>query len=251
MSFITAKTSRIIWIQWLVIAALIAGFFQFRSCSNHKLEVAQSAVDSLTLANQKLDSTVNKMGQKIYTQIVTLSENQKSIRKLTDSIFNLKKRDERIIRRIVAYYTERTNVHIDSVSVPYTDSIAIKQFRDSAEFYKYALDSMIVVPKKAALSTTYFSIDETVTKNGLVINSLNIPDSQYIRIVENRGGFLRKVNGKLKFHVKPQIQIQTLHTNPYIQITGENSILYTPRAKPRILEKVLLLGIGVFVGLHL
>ena len=248
---ISLKTIRIVWVQWIVIALLIAGFFQFRSCQNHKLQVAQSAIDSMTLANQKLDSTVNKMGQKIYTQIVTLSEDQKSIRQLTDSIFNLKRKDERIIRRIVAYYSERTKVRIDSVGVPYSDTIALRKFKDSADFYKYALDSMIPVPRRFQFVTTYLSFDGTVGKDQFELNHLELPDTQYIRIVENRGGFLRKVNGKLKFHVKTQIQVQTLHTNPYLKVLGENSVLYTPRAKPRILEKVVLLGVGVFLGLHL
>lgn len=251
LTFFKSKTNSLVWIQWAVIALILVLFFQFKSCSDRKLAIAQSTVDSLTLASQKSDSTVNTLGQKVYTQSVIITSNQKSIRQLSDSMFNLKKKDAKILKKVISYYSQRTHIVMDTVSIPYTDTTVHGSFKDSSDLARYLRDSTISVPRTVNMSNQYFSINETLKKEGIVINSIDFPDSQYIRVVENRGGFFRRVNGKLKFHVKKQVQIQTLHTNPLIRITGQNSVEYVPKAKPKILERALLIGAGVAIGLLL
>lgn len=242
---------KIMWIQWAVIIIAVLAFLQVQSCNNRKLAIATSAVDSLTLANQTLDSMVNTQGKTVYTQKAIITNNQKSIKTLTDSIFKLKNKYERRIKEVRAYYTQRTSVRVDSFPVAYTDTVTLRKFKDLTEFYNFAQDSMITVPRTAQVDSPYFNIKITIAKNNLTINHLEFTDSQYVRIVENKGGFFRKVNGKLKFHVKKSVEFQTFHTNPYLHVTGQNSVIYTPPPKARWLERGALLGAGVALGLLL
>lgn len=206
-------------------------------------------LDSLTLANQKLDSIKNEAGKQVQVQQALVVNKQADIKKLSDSIFNLKRKNARQIKNIIAFYSQHTNTVIDSIPVPYLDTVEYRKFKDSLDFYKFAKDSLIQVPKSIRVDSNYFHINETITKTGLLINTLSIPDSQYVRIVENKGGFFKRdVNGKLKFHIPTTVQFQTLHTNPLIHVTGQNSVLYQPNNKSKVLGKVIILGLGILAG---
>lgn len=206
-------------------------------------------LDSMTLANQRLDSIKNAQGKIIQTQQAIVVNTQSDIKALTDSIFNLKNKQAKQIKQIIAYYSQKTSTVIDSIPVPFLDSTQYRKFKDSLDFYRFAKDSLITVPKQVEIdSLGAFHLDATITKKALLINNITIIDSQYLRIVENKGGFFKKVNGKLKFHVPKTVQFQSFHTNPLIHVTGQNSILYTPNSKPKVLEKVLIFGAGVYLG---
>jgi len=246
----------------IIIAVLFIAlcFTQFRNCTiNNSL---RNTVDSLTLANQTLDSIKNVQGQTIYTQAALVTSQQEDIVAYTNRIFDLKKQNERLVKKVLAYQGETTVTKIDTVEVPFVDTVERQKFSDSVEakcaevinFYEL---NYIKVPRVAKDSTANYSIDISTTKTGNVINSLNIPDSNYFRIIEKKGGFFRKVQvrqedgtvkKKLKFHVPKTIEFQSFHTNPLVHVTGQTSIYYTPAKKGRWLEKALFIGAGIFIG---
>lgn len=206
-------------------------------------------LDSLTLANQKLDSIKNAAGKEVQVQQALVVNKQADIKRLSDSIFSLKRKNARQIKNILAFYSQHTNTVIDSIPFYYLDTAEQKIFKDSLAYYRFAKDSLIVVPKTVKIDSPYVHIDETITKTGLHINSISILDSQYVRIVENKGGFFKRdANGKFKFHVPKTTQFQTLHSNPIIHVTGQNSVLYQPNNKSRALGKLIVLGLGFLLG---
>lgn len=239
-----------------VLVFVVSVIFVQRCTYRQELAKQSVALDSLTLANQTLDSAKNKAGQTIVLQTAIITSNQADIKRLSDEKFNLQNKLEKKVRQVLAYQAQFSHLKLDSVKVPYVDSMAQKRFSDSIEkgcavVINYMRDSTITVPAEAKVETANYKIDLSVKREGVVINSLDVPDSQYFRIVVIRGGFFRKVNGKLKFHIPKQIQFQTLHTNPLIHVTGSNSVLYKSVEKPKILLNLLKIGIGVYLGTRL
>jgi hypothetical protein len=102
--------------------------------------------------------------------------------------------------------------------------------------------------KHISIDTTqdkFFQFDGDVLKNRFKINSINFPDSQRIAIIETKGGmFKRDINGKLKIFKRKTLEIQVLHTNPYIKVNGMSSIVYKPQVKSRWFERGVLIGAG-------
>lgn len=216
-----------------------------------------STITQLRLDRQTIDSVVNLYGQTIITQEAIVTDNKQAIKDLTDSIFNLRRGEQRRIKDAIAYYKGITNTIIREVRVPYVDSSYIKDWADSvkqncAKVIEYYEANSIFVPKQAKDSTSNYTADMTAGLNGITINKLEIPDSQYIRFVTIKGGLLKKdASGKRHLFTKKSIQVQVLHTNPLVHITGQNSAIYVAPRKARWLEKAILIGGGIFIGTKL
>lgn len=198
-------------------------------------------ITQLQLDNQRLDSIKNENGKTIQLQDAIITSNQESLSALTDSIFNLKSKHEKQIKQVIAYYKGVTVTNIDSVLIPYVDSAQLAH-KDSLiqgcrEVMKVLLDSFIFVPRRVEAKTPQYRFAGTVLKEGFRIDSLQIPDTLQLRFVE-----------KKSFLKRPSYQVQFFHSNPLITNTQANSIIYKPPKKPRVLEKALLIGAGIFLG---
>lgn len=209
------------------------------------------------IENQKFDSLKNAHNQYVITQEVIETNNKQSIKLLSDSNFNLRKDQDRKIKDAIAYYKGITKTIIKEVDVPYVDSIALNNFSDSlkqkcAEVINYYESNTITIPKVAEDSTANYQVKLTIKQDKVTINNLTIPDSQYIRFVTLKGGLLRKdASGKRHLFTKQSIQVQVLHTNPLVHVTGQNSAIYVAPKKPRLLLKGLILGAGFILGKNL
>ena len=84
-----------------------------------------------------------------------------------------------------------------------------------------------------------FKTSIIINKKNLVIDSLEMLDSSYVRIVEKKQGWFKPSS----------IEIQTLNTNPFIKNTNQASLIYQPKRKNRIVERILLVGAGLTIGL--
>lgn len=233
-----------------ILATLL--LLSFKKCDDKSKQISQ-----LKLDNQTLDSMKNERGEVILTQETIITNNRQAIKNLTDSIFALTKAQDRRIKDVIAYYKGITNTVIKEVEVPYIDTIINKRWADSVEercskVIEYYEANSVFVPKQAKDSTNLYSVDLTVGLNGVLINKIEVPDSQYIRFATIKGGFLKKdASGKRKFFAKRTIQAQVKHTNPLIQVVGQNSAIYIPPKKARWLEKALLIGGGILLGTKL
>ena len=232
------KNNIIIGILLLVIALLTLNTCKLKRGYANQV----STIDSLTLANQTLDSIKNKQNETILTQQAIIVDNTESLNKLTDSIFLLKKKDSKNLATI-AYYKAITSTKIDSVDIPYVDTIAMKKWEDSVlqhcqSVIDYIQDSTITVPRTASLSTKDFQLTATVKKDNLEINSLVIPDTLQLRFVERK-----------RFLARPTIEVQFFHSNSLISTTQSNSVIYKPKRKPFFQRVVVPVLIGVGTGL--
>lgn len=237
-------------ILWATIAVLaLALIFSAATCSHYK-----SKNVALALENQKLDSIVNKYGQIITIQeavVIRTNDEKEQLKAITDSLFNLTSKQQKQIKDVIAFYKGVTNTIIRDKLVPYKDTTGRKQWQDSLrkqcqQVIDYYEDNYISVPKQATDSTEHFSAVLTVSKEGVTINNLSIPDSQYIRFNVMKGGLFKKdTYGKRHIILNKRIQVQVLHTNPLVHVTGQQSAIYIPPKKARWLEKALLIGAGI------
>lgn len=240
------------WIIAVLSIILIAGLFE--TC--HLQRVKNAQITQLQIDKQRTDSVVNARGQVIQQQDVIITNNTQAIKDLSDSNFALKKRDQRQIKNVIAYYKGITTTKLDSVRLPYVDTVATHKFQDSverqcADVIKYYNDNFISVPRTAGDTTEFYKAKVTITKANTSL-TLSIPDSQYIRFVTLKGGLLKKdIYGKRHFILKKHIVVQVLHTNKLIDVTGQTSAIYQPPKKLNLLPKALLVGVGILIGTKL
>lgn len=228
----------------IIVALLVIAALSLKTCKVTRDYANQtSQLDSLTLANQGLEKIVNQQGDTINRQEVIIVNSTNQLNKLTDSIFDLKRKDRKN-RETIAYYKGISKVEV-KVNVPYKDTLAMKKFGDSlaiqcSTVIKYMRDSMITVPRTASVSNDTLSAKLTVSKEGVKIDSLSMVDTLNLRFVEHRG-FLKR----------PVIELQYMHSNPLFKTEKATSVFYKPKKKSNFLPKALLIAAGIFIGTKL
>ena len=246
------KYERILTYAIFTIIAL--WFLSLSTCNkNTSYKNQQSTIDSFSLVSQKYDSVINNKNQTILIQTSIVTDDQNTIKKLTDSIFNLKKKSTKKSDKVIAYVSTYTDTELEEYLLGFKDTSEFREFSDSVskqceEVLSYMKDSTIKIPKQLEDSTKDFKFNGVVTKEGLKINTLSFPDSTYLRFVEHNGGLLKKdTKGKRHFLLKKSVEIQILHTNPHVKTKGINSIIYIPKAKQRWLERAIIIAGASFL----
>lgn len=225
---------------------MISGFlFVNNIIVKNKLNKAETTIALNLLEKQTLtDSLVNKNKQIVKLQDAVVFEGEKgkkALREYSDSVFNLRKKDERKYKETVAYYQNYISTHLsDTVRIPFepsgSDSIQKPSVND--ERVKEYIDNSIRVPKAFTKADPYFYINGTVSKDGVSINSMILPDTITGRFVERKNGFLKAKT----------IEYQVFNTNPYIKIDNSKSAIYKPEKKNTFLKIVGIAVLSFFVG---
>ena len=240
-------------IKNIIIGALAIAFILglLATCNKNK-EIA-----SLKFENAHIDSMKNAANQVIVTQRVELLKTkaeQEQLKAYSDSVFNLTKKQERKIKDVIAFYQAKTNIKIVDKLVPYLDTTKQKEWKDSVKLacqnvIDYYEANTIGVPGSAKVedSTIYASL--IVKKDGVEIDSLSIPDVQSLRFVTLKGGMLKKdQEGKRHLFLKKSLQVQVLHSSPYLEHISSQTYLYQEKKKAKLLPKLILIGAGIIIG---
>lgn len=218
------------------------GIMQWRN-TIHREKVEALTMEALFLKQiiQGQDSIINVQGKTVYTQEAIIAESKKSLIEITNNQFKLKKENEKLIKEVLAYHNTTSRVTVkDPIVIPYTDTVRVPEYiRDTNRYYA---ENTITVPRTATIDSPYFSMSVIIDRQGLLINSLDLPDTISGRFVtESQGFFKRDI-----------IKYQTVNTNPYITLKVQNSAIYVPKEKKllrKIGEGALAVGIGIVVGL--
>jgi len=220
-----------------------------RSCSENE------KYNKLVLSSaEEIDSIKNVYNQTVVLKDVEITNSKEALKKATDSLFNLKSSQDKKIKDVIAFYKSKVKIRIDSVDVPYEDTLAKKKWEDSVQLacskvIEYYEANTISVPRTARDSTQYYKADLTANLSGISINNLELTDNQSIRWVVYKGGLLKKdISGKRHFWLKKKIGVQVIHTNPNITVLGVQSAIYQAPKKHNLLGKAILIGIGVYLG---
>lgn len=99
----------------------------------------------------------------------------------------------------------------------------------------------ISVPQAFKLEEKWFSIEGEVTKKGLNISELSLPNKQTLTIGERKKGFLNLGREKV---------VQIKNDNPYIKVDNLENIVIKDK-KPFFKNPIFILGVGLVSGVLL
>jgi hypothetical protein len=223
---------------WIVTGFLTLLFWMQTCNFQEQIKKGKEQITQLELDKQTLTDKVNSQGKTIKSQDVIITDNTTSLNNLTDSIFRLKRKNAEVI----AYFRTKTNTSLVEVEVPYLDTTGARHWIDSV----LALaptpinpDSVLLVPQRAFLENEHLKLLATVRKQGLTIDSLDLPDNLQLRFLETKGGLFRS----------KKIEVQFFHSNPYVHTVSANSVFYKPKKVPFLKRIILPVAIGVGAGL--
>lgn len=214
-------------------------------------------IQTVLLQQKQSDSIINLYGKTIYTQATIVTQDKSTIKELTDSIFKLKKKHEKRIKSVIAYYSEQTTIRVDSFETAWVDTAKMKRFSDSLELHcqeiiNYYKNNTVDIGRQSSVDSPYFKGNFTVTKTGITIDKIEFKDSLKLRFVEIKGGILKKNSeGKRKLFTKGWIEVQAFHENPYIKVNSQQSVIYQQKNKSYIYDNFIFAGLGVLTGLIL
>lgn len=211
--------------------SLAVGIFRYIELNREKdkyLTENNLVILKYKMSQQKIDTLTNEKNQLITKQQVVTSEDQTSINKLSDEVFNLKKKDAKNTETLALLRTDQ-KASVDSLNVPFTGSIEVDSTKrettlinkDSAELRQYIREKTIEVPQSVEYKDTTIAFNGTVTKEGITIDSLSIPNTLNQRIVKKDGGWFKS----------DTYEFQSSNTSKYFHTTGEQSLLFTPKQK--------------------
>lgn len=193
------------------------------------------------LSKQTIDSIKNATGKIIQRQQAVITNNQDAINSLSAESFNLKKRDEKNLNTI-ALLKSAVELRGDTIRLTYHDTIPVEiKGKDSIALVNYINNSMITVPRKANIDSPYISIYQTITKQGVILDSLKAEDSLIQRVVENTNGIFKKST----------YEVQSFHTNKLFKNKAEQSLIFVPKQKNRLLEYIISAGIGAITSYYI
>lgn len=176
---------------------------------NKKAKEVSDRNEWLKYKDSQIDSFKNKYNQVIYESSVAKINNESQIKKLSDSIFSLKRKDEKQVKQIQALIRVSQRVKIDTIEIPYIDSV------DRYDSSLVAKNTVVIPPKRFKDSTSNYQIDGTVLLDKVLINSLTLPDTSSLRIVEKKEGFFKK----------RETVIQGVHSNPLFSTNGMQTVI--------------------------
>ena len=113
----------------LTLVVILLLMLNINSCNGRKS--SESKVNELRDSVVQVTTFLNQSGQKVEQLEAQVTNNQASIRQLTDDKFNLTRKHEKEIKQIHAYYKGQTSVDIDTQYVPYVDTTGRKKWQDS------------------------------------------------------------------------------------------------------------------------
>lgn len=212
--------------------------------TNNEKNKLKSNIAQIELVYQKnIDSITNKYGNEIKKQEAIIfegKEGKKSLQKYSDSIFALKKKDDRKYKETVAYYEnyiktslpEVVYVDLDSNELPKPDTTFLSQ---SVKDY---INNSISVPRNFNLDSQYFKISGTINKTNIALSKIEFTDSLYGRFAVKKGGLF-----------KPDIiEYQVMNKSPYTNIEGLKSAIY--KQKNKTFQKIIPATIaGIIIGI--
>jgi hypothetical protein len=99
----------------------------------------------------------------------------------------------------------------------------------------------IAVPSRFKLNEKWFNIDGLVKKDGLIIDSLSIPNKTIVTVGYKKAGFL---------NLSKDAVVQVKNENPYVNVTGLDNVVI--KKKKKIWENPLVhIGVGVVLGYYI
>lgn len=166
---------------------------------------------SLTAKNNDLKTLQDKNGQ-LVSDVKVLAAQKMDLKKYSDSLFNLTKKDGHKVKTVSSVTQVDQEVTIKEKLIPYAvhDTIRIDTLPPD----------LIKVPQGFVYADSSIAMNGTVLKDGVFVDSMKVFNSVYLRITEQKKGFLG---------LKRETRAQVKNTNPAIVTTGLTSFEIKPK----------------------
>ena len=211
---------------------------------------------------------IQKDRNNLLTQMATLKQGEKAfkIKILSDSSTlatqsqTILTQDEAIrlgvlklegeIKKVQSQVTQVSEMAYNEIGVPYipdgyVDTLQWFKRLVKGDTTKSICDSIIansvIVPKSFGLDTKWYSINGKVKKDGLLIDSMRIPNETSITIGYRKHGFL---------NLKSEPLVEVKNTNPYLKVSKMSNVVIKEN-KNIFKSKVFWIGVGIFGGIYL
>lgn len=202
------------WAFPLLIILLLTSLFTCTHERGQRTDLAKRLND-MEARTQQVE---NERGQLVAQSDKILNVTGEEIDNLTDTIFNLKQSQERLISQVLNYSRITQETRIKGKTAPFIDrpaqpgTVVIPQPQDT---------NLIRVPRAFSYTDSTITFDGMVTRLGVTLDSLTIPNILHLRTVEQRTGFLNL--GRVT-------TVQAINSNPAIKNKGIASM--TIKARP-------------------
>ena len=197
---------------------MVCGYYN----SKAELSDFKSQMSKFELKEQKYLETISENGNRIVEQ-------EQIILSQTDAINNNLLEIKRL-KEIKSQVIINTITQIDSVFVPFV--------MDSTTNDTLGLDNYIIIPKRFSLAEKWYSINGSINKTGLLIDTLSFNNKLSLTIGNKSQGIFKKP--------KPIVLVE--YSNPYVSTTSMQNIVIKNELKFYD-KKSFWFGIGIVSGI--
>lgn len=214
------------WKHIIVLLMLMTIVVLVNRTNNQRKTINDLKADTTRLSTQ-IDTFRNKTGLLIAEQQVAEYENKQRLKELSNTIFDLEKKNQRLVKQVNYYGQVGQITKIDSVFIPYVDTVLI----DTG-----IATNMISVPKKFSTKDKYYTIEGIVKKEGVSVDNIEIINTVSFREIEKKQGLFKA----------PITTLQVINSNEFVTTTGITSVnvKHKPSAWNRWIKPTLV-GLGV------
>lgn len=223
------------WALPVLIALLAITVF---TCNKEKDERGHLS-EALDAQSKRTNQIVNQNGLLVAQNQKLLTSDRRELKDYTDSIFNLKRQNSRLVATVSDYTRIIQEAKFRDKNAGYTD----KPQKDPNDTTKIvylpqpADPDLIRVPRSFAYSDSTINFEGTVLKERVRVDSITIPNTLHIRTVENKTGFLR---------LGRTTTVQAFNTNP--AFTNKELVSVTVKPKKNTLGKIAIAVAAGFLG---
>jgi hypothetical protein len=224
------------WIVSVILSIVLMS--SIKQCNNNKDKADDLAAQNLYWKTS-IDSITNKIGQVVAESKVAQTNSAETIRQLSSNVFQLQKNEEKRIKEVQTLVRLMQNFKLDSVFIPFIDTVNVS---DTGMIKR---NQVVIPPKQFKDSTKNYVIAGTVLLSGVRLDDVSISDTVSFRIAEKAPkGFINRI------FKSNETVIQSIHTNPIVKTTGQQSITLKsrPNAWNRWIKPLLFGAGGVFLG---
>lgn len=220
---------------WALPILAVLLLFSLRECGKRADLAGELRVDLDSVARQARQFE-NKAGILVAENEQLTVETGKQLERLTDTIFNLKRQDERHIKTISSYariiqngkWIGKTGKWVDTVTVTDTNFVNVDLEPDT---------NYLRVPRDFSYMDSAIAFSGTVDRAGVHMDSVGISNTLHFRTAEKKSGFL---------NLKRSTTVQAINTNPGITTMGLTSlsVKHKTTAWQRWIKPVLFAGLA-------
>lgn len=191
------------WAFILIALFLVTTVWFYLKSVNQEKQITNLKADN-TLLTQSVDTFRDKNNMLVYEQEVAVYESNKKIKQLSDEVFDLKRKNDKLVKQVNYYGQVNQETRIDSVYIAYNDTVYLDTV--SIDYLR--------VPKTFAVKNSNYSVGGTVLKNGVILDNISVPNILSYREIEQKQGWFKS----------PVTVVQIHNSNPYVYTTGMTTV---------------------------